>query len=270
MQSRAILFNAGKTIKRPALPRSAPVPLIFAMCLSYIFVIMNEAHILVVEDEVKVAASLKEGLEEKGFHVEVAYDGGIGLRMASGNKYDAIILDVNLPTMNGYALCETIRRSGGKVPILMLTALGTTEDKLTGFDSGADDYLGKPFEFRELLARLRSLIKRSHMSYTGHSSSVLRVADLELDQDTKVVKRAGKRVPLTTKEYTLLEYLMMNKGKVLNRTNIAEKIWDITFDSGTNVIDVYINFLRKKIDKDFDRKLIHTQKGMGYMIVDDE
>jgi two-component system, OmpR family, copper resistance phosphate regulon response regulator CusR len=231
---------------------------------------MNEPQILVVEDEAKVAASLKEGLQEKGFHVDVAYDGGIGLRMATGNKYDAIILDINLPTMNGFAICENIRKRGGKVPILMLTALGTTEDKLTGFDSGADDYLGKPFEFRELLARIRSLIKRSHMSYSGNSSNVLRVADLELDQDTKVVRRGGKRISLTSKEYLLLEYLMLNKGRVLTRTDIAEKIWDITFDSGTNVIDVYINFLRKKIDKDFERKLIHTQKGMGYMLIDEE
>jgi DNA-binding response OmpR family regulator len=231
---------------------------------------MNDSRILVVEDEVKVAASLKEGLQEKGFAVDVAYDGSIGLRMATSNTYDAIILDINLPVMNGYVLCERIRRENSQVPILMLTALGTTEDKLTGFESGADDYLGKPFEFRELLARVRSLIKRSQMDYSGAQPHVLKIADLELDQDTKVVKRGGKRIPLTTKEYMLLEYLMKNKGKVLSRADIAEKIWDIKFDSGTNVIDVYINFLRKKIDKDHDVKLIQTQKGMGYVLADNE
>jgi two-component system, OmpR family, copper resistance phosphate regulon response regulator CusR len=235
-----------------------------------IFAIMNDSQILVVEDETKVASSLKEGLEEKGFHVDVAYDGGIGLRMAETQKYDAIILDVNLPVMNGYALCEKLRKSDSKVPILMLTALGTTEDKLTGFESGADDYLGKPFEFRELLARVRSLIKRSQMDHPAKISHVVRVADLEVDLDTKVVKRAGRRIPLTSKEYMLLEFLIQNKGKVLSRTQIAERIWDIMFDSGTNVIDVYINFLRKKIDRDFDKKLIHTQKGQGYVISDDD
>jgi two-component system copper resistance phosphate regulon response regulator CusR len=231
---------------------------------------MTEPRILVVEDEVKVAASLKEGLQEKGFDVDIAYDGDIGLRMALGNLYDAIVLDVNLPGMNGYSVCESLRRQNTKVPVLMLTALGTMKDKLSGFDSGADDYLVKPFEFRELLARIRALIKRSQMDFSSNQPHVLKVSDLELDQDTKVVKRAGKRIPLTTKEYLLLEYLMKNKGKVLSRSDIAEKIWDIKFDSGTNVIDVYINFLRKKIDKDYEMKLIQTQKGMGYVLAESD
>jgi heavy metal response regulator len=231
---------------------------------------MTEPRILVIEDEVKVAASLKEGLQEKGFEVDVAYDGDIGLRMALGHLYDAIILDVNLPGMNGYAVCENLRKQNTKVPVLMLTALGTMKDKLSGFDSGADDYLIKPFEFRELLARVRALVKRSQIDFTTNQPHVLRVSDLELDQDTKVVKRAGKRIPLTTKEYMLLEYLMKNKGKVLSRSDIAEKIWDIKFDSGTNVIDVYINFLRKKIDKDYEMKLIQTQKGMGYVLAESD
>jgi two-component system, OmpR family, copper resistance phosphate regulon response regulator CusR len=226
-------------------------------------------RILIVEDEVKVALSLKEGLEEKGFQVDLAYDGYIGQRMAISQAYDIIILDVNLPSVNGYALCEEIRRHNSTVPILMLTAMGTTEDKLSGFNSGADDYLVKPFEFRELMARINALTKRTRRSVAGgDQSSILKIADLELDQDAKLVKRAGKRIQLTSKEFFLLEYMLRNKGRVLSRADIAEKIWDITFETGTNVIDVYINFLRRKIDKDFSPKLIHTQKGMGYILAE--
>ncbi len=230
---------------------------------------MDEQRILIVEDEVKVALSLKEGLEEKGFLVDLAYDGYIGKRMAASGTYDAIILDVNLPSVNGYDLCEDIRSHNTTVPILMLTAMGTTDDKLSGFSSGADDYLVKPFEFRELTARINALTKRSRRPSSSQQSSILKVADLELDQDTKLVRRGGKRIQLTSKEYYLLEYLMRNKGRVLSRADIAEKIWDITFETGTNVIDVYINFLRRKIDKDQDLKLIHTQKGMGYILSED-
>lgn len=230
---------------------------------------MAEQKILIVEDEVKVALSLKEGLEEKGYHVDLAYDGYIGQRMAASHTYDIIILDVNLPSVNGYALCEEIRRHNSSVPVLMLTAMGTTEDKLSGFNSGADDYLVKPFEFRELLARIHALTKRTNHAATGNQNAILKIADLELDQDTKLVRRAGKRIQLTSKEFYLLEYLLRNKGRVLSRADIAEKIWDITFETGTNVIDVYINFLRRKIDKDFSPKLIHTQKGMGYILAED-
>ncbi|MGZ5243558.1 MAG: response regulator transcription factor [Bacteroidia bacterium] len=230
---------------------------------------MAEQKILIVEDEVKVALSLKEGLEEKGYHVDLAYDGYIGQRMASSNNYDIMILDVNLPSVNGYSLCEEIRRHNSSVPVLMLTAMGTTEDKLSGFNSGADDYLVKPFEFRELLARIHALTKRTSHAATGIRNAILKIADLELDQDTKLVRRAGKRIQLTSKEFYLLEYLLRNKGRVLSRADIAEKIWDITFETGTNVIDVYINFLRRKIDKDFSPKLIHTQKGMGYILSED-
>jgi len=220
--------------------------------------------ILIVEDERKVASFIKRGLEENSFDADIAYDGAIGKKMFEAKQYDAIILDINLPLKNGIQLCYEIRQSDTQIPVLMLTALGTTEDKLEGFESGADDYLVKPFEFRELLARIRALLKRVHSKeMTG---SILRVADLELNTKSIEVKRGNKSIDLTPKEFTLLEFLMRNKGIVLSRSEIAERVWDITFDTGTNVIDVYINFLRKKIDKDFLQKLIHTQMGIGYVL----
>lgn len=225
---------------------------------------MENTHVLIVEDEPKVAEFIKNGLEENSCTVDVAFDGEMGRRMAFSRKYDFIILDVNLPYINGFALCNEIRQKNKTVPILMLTALGTTEDKLTGFDSGADDYLIKPFEFRELIARMRALIKRSR--HSQQIGNVLSIADLELNTDSKLVKRGDTRIELTAKEFALLEYLLKHKGRVVSRTEIAEKIWDINFDTGTNVIDVYVNFLRKKIDKDFSPKLIHTQIGMGYIM----
>lgn len=225
-------------------------------------------QILVVEDEPKVARLLAAGLNEVGYEAELAYDGNQGEEMAMRKDHDLIILDLNLPFQNGYELCEKIRAKNTSVPILMLTALGTTDDKLKGFDSGADDYLVKPFEFRELVARVKVLLKRSkNRTIQGQ---ILKVADLELDTYRKAGKRAGKKIDLTAKEYALLEYLLINKGRVVSRADIAEKIWDITFDTGTNVIDVYINFLRKKIDKDHPVKLIHTQIGMGYILKDPE
>jgi DNA-binding response OmpR family regulator len=220
--------------------------------------------ILVVEDEPKVASFIQKGLEEQAYEVEVAFDGFIGQKMALSNAYDVIILDVNLPQINGIEVCRTLRNNRLKTPILMLTAFGTTDDKITGFDAGADDYLVKPFEFRELLARLKALHKRS--SNTNNSGSILRVMDLELNTDDKTVRRRDKKIDLTAKEFGLLEYFIRNKGKVVSRVDIAEKVWEITFDTGTNVIDVYVNFLRKKIDKDFDKKLIHTVVGMGYIL----
>jgi two-component system, OmpR family, copper resistance phosphate regulon response regulator CusR len=222
--------------------------------------------ILVVEDEVKVAEFLKKGLEEQGYSTDVAYDGQMGEKLALRNQYDILLLDVILPLINGYELCKRIREKKPHVPILMLTALGTTEDKLSGFDSGADDYLVKPFEFSELLARIRALVKRA----TGvvQTSKIIKVADLELDLDKKTARRGNSDIGLTAKEFALLEFLMRNKGRVLTRPDIAEKVWDITFDTGTNVVDVYINILRKKLDKDFTRKLIHTRVGMGYILND--
>lgn len=224
----------------------------------------KEINILVVEDEPKVASFIKLGLEENGFIVDIAYDGNIGKRMFDSKNYNLIILDVNMPLKNGVELCKEIRHKNIKVPILMLTALGTTEDKLTGFDAGADDYLIKPFEFRELLARIKSLLKRN--SNIENGSNLITFLNLEMNLDTYEVKRDGIKIDLTQKEFALLEYLLRNKGRVLTRLDIAEKVWDISFDTGTNVIDVYVNFLRKKIDKDFSPKLIHTQTGIGYVL----
>ena len=222
--------------------------------------------ILVVEDELKVADFLRKGLEEQGHSIEVAYDGQIGEKLALRNEFDILILDVILPGINGYELCRRIREKKPLVPVLMLTALGTTDDKLSGFDAGADNYLVKPFEFEELLARIRALVKRA----TGavHTSTTIKVADLELNLDKKIARRGIKDIELTAKEFSLLEFLMKNKGRVLSRSEIAEKVWDITFDTGTNVVDVYINILRKKLDKDFDTKLIHTRIGLGYSLND--
>jgi len=220
--------------------------------------------ILLIEDEPQVVEFLRKGLTEKGYETEVAYDGKMGERLASKEDIDLIILDVILPNINGYELCKRIREKGIQVPVLMLTALGTTDDKVTGFDAGADDYLVKPFEFDELLARIKALTKRS--SGLLQTSKVIKIADLSLDFNKKSATRRDKNIDLTGKEFELLEFLMKNKGRVLSRGEIAEKIWDITFDTGTNVVDVYISILRKKIDRDFEEKLIHTKVGLGYYI----
>jgi two-component system, OmpR family, copper resistance phosphate regulon response regulator CusR len=224
-------------------------------------------NILVVEDEQKVAAFLKNGLEEQGYSVDIAYDGYMGDKLASSRVYDMILMDVIIPVINGIDLCKKIKAAKPNVPVLMLTALGTTDDKVEGFDSGADDYLVKPFEFKELLARIRALTKRSQLTQQpAYTPNILRVADLQLDIDKKVAIRAEKIISLTAKEFSLLEYLMRNRGRVVSRPAIAEHVWDMTFDSGTNVVEVYVNILRKKIDKDFPTKLIQTRIGLGYVI----
>jgi len=220
--------------------------------------------ILVVEDEPKVAAFLKQGLEEQNFEVDVVFEGQMGKRMALGNHYDIILLDVIMPYINGLELCKLIKTEKPNQPILMLTALGTTEDKVTGLENGADDYLVKPFEFKELIARIKALTRRN--TGISENASTIKVADLELNLDKKTAERQGKTISLTAKEFALLEFFMRNKGKVLSRETIAEKVWDITFDTGTNVVDVYVNLLRKKIDRDFESKLIHTRVGLGYML----
>jgi two-component system, OmpR family, copper resistance phosphate regulon response regulator CusR len=230
------------------------------------FVNMNQSkvRILVVEDEPKVALFVKRGLEENGFIAEIAFDGSVGRKMFDAGDYNLIILDINLPYKNGIELCKEIRSCNQKIPVLMLTALGTTNDKLLGFDVGADDYLVKPFEFRELLARIRSLLKRTSIAETG--GNILKFHDLEMNLNTYEVTRNTQKIDLTQKEFSLLQYLLRNKERVVTRIDIAEKVWDITFDTGTNVIDVYINLLRKKIDKDFSPKLIHTKSGIGYIL----
>lgn len=227
---------------------------------------MKEIRILIVEDELKVANALKQGFEENHFLADVAYDGQMGKKMALMGGYQLIILDLNLPNLNGYDLCAEIRKSNTKVPIIMLTALGAMEDKIQAFDTGADDYIVKPFDFRELLARVNVFLKRSENNAANIPGKVLKIADLEIDDESKTVIRSGKRIELTAKEFALLTYLVRNKGRVVSRADIAEKIWDINFDTGTNVIDVYVNFLRKKVDKGFDKKLIHTRQGMGYVL----
>ena len=229
---------------------------------------MGIQRILIIEDEKKVASFIKKGLEEHGYETEIAYDGLIGKKKALAEKYDLIILDINLPQLNGYEVCKDIRDHNELVPVLMLTAMGTTEDKLEGFNAGTDDYLLKPFEFKELLARIKALLKRS--SSIHPSGNLLKISDLEMNLDAKLVKRSGKKIDLTAKEFQLLEFLIRNKGKVLSRAEIAEKVWEITFDTGTNIIDVYINFLRSKIDKQHNPKLIHTHIGMGYILKEGE
>lgn len=220
--------------------------------------------LLIVEDEPKVAAFLNQGLSEQGFETDVVYDGQMGLKMAQRNSYDIILLDVIVPYINGIELCKSIKESQPNVPIIMLTALGTTDDKLSGFDAGADDYLVKPFEFKELLARIRALLKRSGGQQP--TANKLKVADLELDLDKKRAARNGKVIDLTAKEFSLLEYLMRNKGRVISRAEIAEHVWEVTFDTGTNVVDVYVNLLRKKVDKEYEVKLIQTRIGSGYIL----
>ena len=226
---------------------------------------MEEIKILLIEDEKKIADTLSKGLKELDYHVETAYDGKIGMRIFNAGDFNLIITDINLPGINGYDLCKDIRSRNQHIPIIMLTALSATDDKIEGFDAGADDYLVKPFEFKELVARIRVLLKRT-MHQQLPTGNILTVADLELDVDSKEVTRAGKAINLTAKEFQLLEYFMRNRNRVVSRADIAERVWEIDFDTKTNVIDVYVNFLRKKIDKDFDSKLIHTQVGMGYMM----
>ena len=219
--------------------------------------------ILIVEDEPKVAAFLKQGLEESGYLPEVAVDGIAGKKLALSNHYDLILLDVIIPHIGGIELCKIIKQEKPDQPILLLTALGTTDDKVSGFDAGADDYLVKPFDFKELLARIKVLTKRG--AGLPAQSKQLKFADLMLDIDKKIAVRGDRNIELTAKEFSLLEFLMLNKGRVVSRVDIAEKVWEITFDTGTNVVDVYVNLLRKKIDKDFPVKLIHTRIGLGYI-----
>ncbi len=222
--------------------------------------------ILFVEDEPKVATSVKQGLEENGYTVDLAPDGAVGSYLASSNKYDLILLDVNLPHVSGYDVCRSIRAKDPSVPIIMLTAMQAIENKISGFDAGADDYIVKPFDFRELLARVKVFLKRSPAGGEQAEDLLLRVADLELNTAEKSVTRQGMPITLTAKEFALLEFLMRRKGRVSSRAEISEHVWDLNFDTGTNVVDVYINFLRKKVDKNFEPKLIHTKPGMGYYL----
>ncbi len=219
-------------------------------------------RILVVEDEKKVAGFIKKGLEEEGYAVDVAHDGEEGLYMALDQVHDLIILDIQLPKMDGVQVLSTFRKKKGTTPVLLLTVRANIEDKVLGLDSGADDYLTKPFAFQELVARIRALLRRRSES----GPAVLKVSDLTLDPARRQVMRGGQRIELSPKEFALLDYFMRNPGRVLTRTMITEHVWDYDFDTDTNVIDVYVNYLRKKIDSAGDPKLIHTVRGVGYVL----
>ena len=227
---------------------------------------MQDIRILIVEDEKKIADALKQGLREHGFEAEVTYDGDIGLKLFRSTQFHLVILDVNLPGLNGFELCRAIRQLNPSVPIVMLTAMTAVEDKIEAFDAGADDYIIKPFDFREIVVRIRALLKRLHSTVTP--GTILAAGDLVMNLDSKEVSRNNRAISLTAKEFQLLEYFLRNKNRVLSRADISLNVWDINFDTRTNVIDVYVNYLRKKIDKGFDEPLIHTHVGMGYVLKD--
>ncbi len=225
-------------------------------------------NILLIEDDLRVADLIKRGLEEQSFSLTLAYDGEMGLKLAISNEYDLIITDIVLPKINGIDLCKEIRSKKPNMPIIMLTALGTTDDKVEGFDAGADDYLVKPFDFRELLVRIRALLNRKNNPFK--TNNPIEYADVEMNLQTKTVKRAGQEIQLTPKEFNLLKYMLENRERVLSRAEIAEHVWDTHFDTGTNFIDVYISYLRNKIDRNFKSRLIHTKPGMGFIFKADE
>ncbi len=223
-------------------------------------------HILVVEDEKKVASFIQRGLEAEHYSVDVAFDGEEGLSRLFDNEYDLAIFDVMLPRRDGFSMLREARKQGIQVPVLLLTARDTLADKVTGLDQGADDYLTKPFAFEELLARVRALLRRG----TSTQPTLLTLADVNLDPLSRQVTRAGKKIDLTAKEFALLEFFLRNPGRVLSRALIAQHVWGVDFDTFTNVIDVYVKYLRKKIDADFEPKLIHTVRGAGYVMKESE
>lgn len=228
---------------------------------------MEGRAILLVEDEVRIADTLRVGLTENGYEVDVAYDGRLGYKLFQSKPFNLVVLDINLPIYSGYELCKLIRANNTDIPIIMLTALSSLEDKIEGYDAGADDYVIKPFEFRELLMKIRVLLRRSGDKRIP-IGNFLRAGDLQMNLDTKEVSREGTVINLTAKEFQLLEYLLRNKNRVVSRADIAVNVWDIDFDTNTNIIDVYINYVRNKVDKPFEKKLIQTQVGMGYILKD--
>jgi DNA-binding response OmpR family regulator len=226
-------------------------------------------NILIIEDDSRLAELIRRGLEEQGYMVTIAFDGQMGQKLAMNNAYDLVITDIILPKINGLDFCKELRRAKPHIPIIMLTALGTTDDKVEGFDAGADDYLVKPFDFRELHVRIRALLKRPNSS-TQMQGFLLKYADLEMNLQTRIVTRGNKEIVLTPKEFKLLEYMLQNSERVVSRSEIAEKVWDTKFDTGTNFIDVYINYLRKKLDKNSSVKLIHTKPGIGFIFKEEK
>lgn len=225
---------------------------------------VDQKKILIVEDEFKVATFIKKGLLTQNLNSEIAANGLEALELFSAKHFDLVILDIGLPDISGLEVCDEIRKINGKVPILMLTAMGSLNDKLSGFEVGTNDYMVKPFDFMELLVRVRSLLKYCYN--TNEAEDIITISDLELDLNEKIARRSGKGIELTAREFNLLEYLMKNKGRVISKVEIAENVWDINFDTHTNFVEVYINYLRNKIDKGYSNKLIHTVVGMGYML----
>lgn len=221
-------------------------------------------NILLVEDESSIASMLTRGLTEEGYSVSVAPDGNTGFEMAVAHPYELFIIDIMLPGINGLALCKLLRKAKNSTPILLLTALGTTENVVAGLDAGADDYLVKPFKFTELIARIRALKRRHNGNFAEENK--LQVADLEIDLDARIAKRSGNEIKLTSTEYRMLEYFMKNQRKVISRMDLLEHVWGVDFNMATNVVDVYVNYLRKKIDKEYEQKLLHTVVGMGYIL----
>lgn len=226
--------------------------------------------ILVIEDEKRIAELLQKGLTEFGYDVTLAFDGDMGQRLFNSNTYDLIITDVILPHHNGFELTKMVKSKQPDTPVIMLTALGATDDKLDGFDAGADDYMVKPFDLRELNARINILLKRKNSQTETKAINKLSFEDLSLELDSRKVFRGNKEIKLTPKEFNLLKFLLENPQRVLPRSEIAEKVWDTHIDTGTNFIDVYINYLRGKIDKGFDKKLIHTSQGVGFILKAEE
>jgi two-component system copper resistance phosphate regulon response regulator CusR len=220
--------------------------------------------ILLVEDEPKMVRSLKKGLEEHLIQVDAAGDGASGSLLAENNEYAVIISDVMMPEMNGLEMLRKLRESGNQTPVLLLTALDQTDEKVTGFEAGADDYLTKPFEFRELLVRIRALARRPAQYHS--TLPILRFADLEMNLEKKELLRGGQRILLTPREFALMEYLLRNPERVISKAEISERVWNLSFDTGTNFVEVYFNFLRKKVDRGFSQKLIHTQPRIGYVL----
>ena len=220
-------------------------------------------QVLLVEDDPKLGAFIQKGFFSEQINLEIAYDGLIGKRILEQRKFDVVILDVNLPGVNGFDLCQFVKTNWSQTPVMMLTAMGMLQDKIQGFQSGADDYLSKPFDFQELLFRVKALARRN-IPY-AHSKKI-QVGDLVMDLDSQIVMRGEQNIELSRREYELLEYLMINKGKIVSRIDILEKVWDLHFDTNTNIIDVYVTYLRKKIDKEHPEKLIHTVIGRGYTL----
>jgi DNA-binding response OmpR family regulator len=225
-------------------------------------------NILIVEDEFDVLKVIKKALEQENYTVSVAMDGDIALKMCREHTFDLVLLDIMLPEKNGIEVCRKLRSEEYPVPILMLSALDSTENVVTGLDVGADDYLAKPFKLVELLARIKALLRRKQAVFPKQNNTI-KIADLEFNPEARTVFRNGEAINLTATEYRLLEYFIKNKKKVLSRIDILENVWDVTYDLGTNVVDVYVNYLRKKIDKNASQKLIHTKVGMGYIFNDE-